>query len=166
MSDHTEIRILFVCLGNICRSPLAEGIFKQLIKERGVENRFIVDSAGTSGEHKGEDPDPRTIEIASLKNILLDHKARRFREEDLDYFDWIFAMDRSNMRNITKISAWKPAQRAKVHYMREFDPAGPGDVPDPYYGGSEGFEQVYQMLYRTCDNFLNNILPAGATKKM
>jgi protein-tyrosine phosphatase len=151
-------RILFVCLGNICRSPLAEGIFLDEIQKRGLKKEFAADSAGTAGYHIGEDPDHRSIRTAENHGIHLNHKGRKFVEADFDRFDYILAMDKSNKQDILSLSKGKVSWEEKVFKLREFDPMPEnGDVPDPYYGGIDGFEKVFQMLERSIGNFIDKI---------
>jgi len=147
------IKVLFVCLGNICRSPLAEGIFKEEIKKRGWQHLVEVDSAGTSTYHLGEDPDPRSIEIAAANKITLNHKGRQITLNDLHEFDYVLAMDQENFRDIQRLKAKN--QRASLFLMREFEnDVTEKDVPDPYFGGDNGFQRVYEMLDRTIQNLL------------
>jgi protein-tyrosine phosphatase len=145
--------VLFVCLGNICRSPLAEGIFLDLISKRGLADRFDVDSCGTGGWHHGEPADPRSVAIALKHGLELAHQARQFNPRtDPARFPWIIAMDRSNVRNLIQYGA----NPARVRLMRTFDRAMHGkrdtelDVPDPYSWSGDGFEDVYQMLAAAC----------------
>lgn len=141
-------RILFVCLGNICRSPMAEGLFLHILKQKGLEHNYDVDSAGTAGFHIGSRPDERMLATAKRKGVELPSKARKFTSEDFKNFDYIIGMDESNIRNI---EALKPSNksRAKLFKMRDFDSIEThGDVPDPYYGGQGGFDNVYDMLQR------------------
>lgn len=153
------IHVLFVCLGNICRSPLAEGVFKKLVKERNLQDKIAVDSAGTSGWHIGDLPDPRTEAIARDHEILLDHRGRQFSQEDLKIFDYIIAMDISNYEHIRVLYRPGEDHRRQLFLMRDFDDFGKGkDVPDPYYGGDDGFNKVYKMLIRSCFNFLDHIV--------
>lgn len=151
-------KILFVCLGNICRSPMAEGIFLDLIEKKEISNDFFVDSAGTGAYHVGELPDNRMREIAYSHGILLTSKARQFIKEDFNEFDYILAMDESNFKNIIKLQPKNP--NAEVILMRNFDEKAIIDknVPDPYYGGIDGFEEVYQILLRSNQKFLSSIL--------
>lgn len=150
--------VLFVCLGNICRSPLAEGVFRSLVREEGIEDRFTIDSAGTGAWHVGEPPDPRSIEVAASNGVPLDGCARQVRPEDLERFDVVIAMDRENLRNLERMAA--NGTRARIHLLREFDPEGGGDeVPDPYYGGPRGFQDVYEMVHRSCRSLLEELRP-------
>jgi protein-tyrosine phosphatase len=147
--------VLFVCLGNICRSPLAEGIFLHLARERGVLERLRVDSCGTGGWHVGNPPDPRSVAVAAKHGIVLPSRARKLDPAGDAAFDWIIAMDRQNQKDLLR--AGLPAERVKL--MMGFHPEPPMDeVPDPYYGGDEGFEQVYQMLVGACEGLLNAAL--------
>lgn len=151
------VNVLFVCLGNICRSPLAEGVLLQMIREKGLENQIRVDSAGTSNYHIGDSPDPRTMKNARDNNIILTSKARQFSAEDFSSFDYILAMDHSNYHNILRLD---PRQRHmnKVMLLRQFDPQDKGaDVPDPYFGGEDGFEQVFEIVHRSVDHFLSHL---------
>lgn len=156
-----KIKVLFVCLGNICRSPMAEGLFIHKIKERGIEGRFGVDSAGTSGWHVGEPADSRMRQTAQNRGVYLPSRSRKLLPEDFREFDYIIGMDASNMSNIIRLEEDypDPANKASVVKMRDFDPKAPGaDVPDPYHGGQKGFEEVYDMLDRSTETFLNHLL--------
>lgn len=150
--------VLFVCLGNICRSPLAEGVFRKLVCDEGLEDRFTIDSAGTGGWHVGQSPDVRSVQVAAAHGVTLSGCARQVVPEDLDRFDVVIAMDRENLHNLRRMAA--DGARARIHLLREFDPEGGGDeVPDPYYGGSRGFENVYDMVLRSCRSLLEEIRP-------
>ncbi len=146
------MKILMVCLGNICRSPLAEGILKAKVREHGLD--WEVDSAGTGSWHVGELPDPRSIATARKHGIdITDQRARQLRPEDLDEYDLILAMDRSNLRDILRL-ARNDEQRRKVRLIMEFaDPDNAQDVPDPYWD-DDGFEQVFQMLERAAEGII------------
>jgi len=149
------MRILMVCLGNICRSPLAEGIMRQKAWDAGIE--IDVDSRGTSGFHIGESPDHRTQKNALSHGIDLSQlKAAQFRAEDFDSFDIIFVMDKDNFRNVADL-ARNANDMSKIRLiLTETDEKGyPSEVPDPYFGGEAGFEVVYQLLDRSCRDFLN-----------
>lgn len=148
-------KILFVCLGNICRSPLAEAIFDAKVKSKGLEGTFSSDSAGTANYHIGSAPDPRSVEVAKKHGIPINHKGRQISMQDSKEFDYILAMDASNFRNIIHALGEKPEG---LYLMRDFDPENKGaDVPDPYYGGQNGFEDVYQMLDRSIDELIDFI---------
>ena len=146
-----------MCLGNICRSPLAEGIFANLAEARGLSDRFRVDSAGTAAYHTGEPPDSRSVRVAAAHGIHLNSLARQVTRRDFDRFDVIVAMDRSNRRSLER-TAPRRGDRAEIVMMRDYDPrAHDPDVPDPYYGGPGGFEQVYRILERSCEGLLDEL---------
>jgi protein-tyrosine phosphatase len=150
--------ILFVCLGNICRSPMAEAIFKHKVRERGLEKSLISDSCGTGNYHIGDQPDPRTIANAKKNKIAIDHCARQLSVDDFDKFDYIMAMDQSNMNNILRLTN-SADHKGKVALMRDFDPLHKGaEVPDPYFGGEDGFQNVFEILDRTLDNFIDHVV--------
>lgn len=148
-------RILFVCLGNIVRSPLAENLFLHLAERAGAGDRYEADSAGTGGWHVGDSPDHRMRQVAAERGFEYDGRARQFRPSDFDRFDWIIAMDRSNRADLLA-QARGGSDQEKVRLLREFDPqGGPDDpVPDPYYGGIDGFERVYDIVERSCQGLL------------
>ena len=149
-------RVLFVCLGNICRSPLAEGVFRHLVAEEGLEDEIEIDSAGTGGWHVGEPPDPRSLEVAARNGVSLEgQSARRVAPEDFAAYDWIVAMDADNESDLQGLQP--PGSRARVVRLRDFDPEGPGDVPDPYYGGPQGFDLVYAMVERSARALLEEV---------
>jgi protein-tyrosine phosphatase len=151
------VGVLFVCLGNICRSPLAEGIFIHLARERGVLERFRVDSCGTGGWHAGERADSRSIAVAAKHGIELPSIARKFdpRRDPVD-FHWLIPMDQQNHRDL--LGHGVPAE--KLRLMLDFHPSPPmGEVPDPYYGGADGFDKVYEMLRGACEGMLGELSP-------
>lgn len=153
-----KIRVLFVCLGNICRSPMAEGVFRRLVQDRGLEGKIDCDSAGTSGWHIGEGPDPRTVETAARHGLELDHRGRKFTSADFGDFDYILAMDRQNYRDIQSVQGCRQ-YKGSLSLMRDYDEQSPGsDVPDPYYGGLDGFERMYDTLLRSCGGLLDEII--------
>lgn len=154
------IRVLFVCLGNICRSPTAEGIFRAVVKARGVADRFEIDSAGTGAWHAGESPDPRMTRAAKKAGYRLAGAARAVHAEDYRHFDHILAMDAENLR--TLVGRAPEAAQDKIRMFRDHDPDGRGeDVPDPYYGGPEGFDNVVQMVERTAEQLVDDLLEAA-----
>jgi len=154
-----NISVLFVCLGNICRSPLAEGVFRHILDERGVSDRFRVDSAGTGSWHVGEGPDHRAVRAAGTRGVTLSGHSRQVQPEDFRDFDYMVAMDRSNLRDLEDYREGVGGE-VSLYLLREFDPeGGPGaEVPDPYYGGPDGFENVYDMVDRSCRALLDHIL--------
>ena len=153
-------RLLFVCLGNICRSPTAEGVMRALVRERGLEDEIELDSAGTGAWHVGSAPDLRAAAAARGRGVELEGAARRVREQDFSDFDLLLAMDRENARDLLAL-AREPAEREKVHLLREFDAqsaaSGDLDVPDPYYGGTGGFEHVFDLVTAACEGLLERI---------
>lgn len=153
-----KIKVLFVCLGNICRSPMAEAHFIAHVRNAGLEDRFLIDSAGTSGHHAGEKADSRMRYTAGAHGIDIQSRSRQLLRSDLMEFDYILAMDRSNQRNILALDRGVNPMRAKLHLMREFETDPDNlDVPDPYYGGQDGFEEVYAMLKESTANLLKSI---------
>ena len=149
-------RILFVCLGNICRSPLAEGVFRSLADARGVGGDFEIDSAGTSGHHSGDPPDTRMCEVAEANGIRLDSRARVVETADFERFDHILCMDERNHASLLARGA--PAH--KLRLLLSVDPSlAMREVPDPYYGGDDGFHAVYRLVHGACAALLEE-LPA------
>ena len=152
------IKICFVCLGNIVRSPLAENLFRHLVENSGLNEKYEADFAGTSGWHVGEAPDRRMRQVALSHGLRYTGSSRQFKPQDFDKFDLIIAMDSSNLKSLLGMTR-TPEQQAKVHMMRSFDPlASPNDpVPDPYYGGIDGFEDVYMLVERSCQGLLDTL---------
>jgi len=148
-------KVIFVCLGNICRSPLAEGIFDNFCKERG-EHSIRCDSAGTAGYHIGSIPDKRAIQVANDNGIKLKHLGRKLEKEDFEDFDYIVAMDAQNQKDILSLKKLSVGE-AKVLLFRDFDPEEKGDVPDPYYGSYEDFELVFEICRRSSENLFDFI---------
>jgi protein-tyrosine phosphatase len=150
------MKILMVCLGNICRSPLAEGLLSHKVERDGLD--LVVDSAGTSGYHEGELADPRMRATSKAFGVPLEHiRSRQFRVDDFQNFDLIFAMDASNYNNIIALAS-SEEEKAKVRLiLNESYPGKNLAVPDPYYGGDKGFEEVYRLLDEATDIFLKNL---------
>jgi protein-tyrosine phosphatase len=155
---NSTVEVCFVCLGNICRSPLAQGVFQALVKEEGLQDRIIISSAGVSGWHVGNPPDARMQQTARYHGIHLNSLARQFQSSDFKQMDLVLAMDHSNLSALKQMSA-EPELQDKLFLFRSFDPKHNNDleVPDPYYGGGKGFETVYQIVYRTCPKVLDHL---------
>lgn len=154
-----ERRVLFVCLGNICRSPAAEGVFRRIVQEQGRPEEWTIDSAGTGNYHIGQLPDRRMRVHARQRGLELTHRCRQVTVEDFTDFDLIIGMDGSNLHNLRQLAPSVEAAR-KVHGMAEyFTPGSRFDhVPDPYYEGAEGFELVLDLLEDGCQNLYNSLL--------
>jgi len=155
------MRILFVCMGNICRSPTAEGVMRRLLRDAGLEG-VEVESAGTGGWHAGEPPDERAAMAASRRGVTLEGAARQVKVADFRRFDLLIALDRANLRELLAIAPDDEGAE-KVRLLREFDPASGGgdlDVPDPYYGGDRGFENVLDMVEAACRGLLDELRAA------
>jgi protein-tyrosine phosphatase len=150
------IRVLFVCLGNICRSPLGEALFRHHVEGAGLAHGFAADSAGTAAYHVGEPPDERSVATARRRGVEYTGRARKLERSDYYEFDHIVAMDRSNLEDIL---ARKPADAsAEIHLLRAFDPEPDDeDVPDPYYGGPHGFERVHDIVERSTEALLRHL---------
>jgi low molecular weight protein-tyrosine phosphatase len=155
------MRILFVCMGNICRSPTAEGVMRRLLEDAGLTDRVEVESAGTGGWHVGEPPDERATVAARRRGITLSGAAQQVTPEDFRRFDLLIALDRANLRELLALAPDEDAAE-KVRLLREFDPAADGDldVPDPYYGGDRGFETVLDMVEAACRGLIDELRAA------
>jgi protein-tyrosine phosphatase len=156
MSKITEIS--FVCLGNICRSPLAQGVFQDLVNREKLDQKIFISSAGTGNWHIGNLPDERMRQTAQSKGIKLESRAQQFQSKDFNRFNLVLAMDHSNLVRLSEIAP-NTLQKNKLMLFRSFDPESneDQDVPDPYYGGTKGFEEVYSMVKRTCPPLLDYI---------
>jgi len=149
------VRVLFVCMGNICRSPTAEGVMRRLLREHGLEDRIEIDSAGTGGWHAGEAPDERATAAARRRGIALEGAARQVEPEDFERFDLILALDRENLAVLQALAPDDEA-RAKVRLL-----CGDRDVPDPYYGGPRGFDEVLDLVEGACRSLLDELRAAA-----
>ncbi|MBR4829225.1 MAG: low molecular weight phosphotyrosine protein phosphatase [Muribaculaceae bacterium] len=159
MNESKKYGILFVCLGNICRSPAAQAVLQRMVDERGLADRFLIDSAGTGGYHIGDLPDKRMRVHARPRGYELTHRARRVQSYDFEDFDLIVGMDAANVDDLCRLAATIEQQDKVVmmgNYIRQFP--NYDYVPDPYYEGSEGFELVLDLLEDACDNLLNQII--------
>jgi len=154
------IRICFVCLGNICRSPTAEAVMKHLVAKAGLDDEIAIESAGTGDWHLGEPRDERSSEVGRQRGIPLVGRAQQFTRKDFARFDRVIAMDGSNLKNLIRMAP-DDAARAKVSLLRAYEPnarEGEQDVPDPYYGGPEGFDRVFDIVERACAGLLEAIV--------
>ena len=151
-------KVLFVCLGNICRSPTAEGVFRELVRGRGLERSIRTDSAGTSGWHIDVPPDSRARAEARRRGIDIDDlRSRKVNQSDFEHFDYVIAMDAANVADLEELC---PAPlRGRLHLFTDFAPGGaPSGVPDPYYGGEDGFKRVFDLITRCAEGLLARII--------
>ncbi len=162
---NATVEICFVCMGNICRSPLAQGVFEPLVKREGLQDRVVVSSAGVGDWHVGDPPDSRMQATARKHGIHLSSRARQFQAADFKRMDLVLAMDHSNMSALQQMRP-APELQNKLFLFRSFDPENNGDleVPDPYYGDGEGFETVFQIVERTCPQVLQRVKTELAKK--
>jgi len=151
-------KILFVCLGNICRSPAAEGVMRHLLHEQGMEDEVLVDSAGTIDEHEGQLPDPRMRAAASQRGLSLDSRSRPITPKDLEVFDFILTMDDQNRKDVEKLDARPEIREKIIPFVRFLHHSKDTFVPDPYYGGPDGFEKVLDLMEEGCAGILNHLL--------
>jgi len=155
--------VLFVCLGNICRSPTGEGVLRHLAAEQGLADELVIDSAGTGGWHIGSPPDERATAAAARRGIVLEGAARQVRVSDFEDFDLLLCADRTNAQALYRLAP-DDAARERVRLLREFDPeavaTGDLDVPDPYYGGVDGFDEVFDAVERACRGLLDHVRAA------
>lgn len=157
------INVLFVCLGNICRSPIAEGTFRELVKQHGLQDKISCDSAGTAGYHIGQLPDQRTMKSAEKHGIKLTHRGRKLSVADLDAFDHIVVMDEANFKDVNDFyykTKHKTPSADKLFLLRDHDPEtrGISEVPDPYYESEPFFEDVYQIVWRSNEALLDYLI--------
>ena len=158
LNTNKKYKVLFVCLGNICRSPAAHAVMQAVVDREGLQSQIEIDSAGTYGGHAGDLPDPRMRAAAKPRGYSLTHRARQFQEEDFYDFDMIVVMDDSNYRNVERLSPERKYM-SKVRRFVEFCRQHPDRtyVPDPYYEGREGFELVLDMLEDGCEGLLSEL---------
>ena len=158
------MRLLFVCMGNICRSPPAEAVMRKVVAREGLEGEVAIDSAGTGAWHVGHPPDERSTAAAATRGIVLDGVARQVTAADFADYDLLLAADRENVTALRRVAPDAEAA-AKVVLLRSFDPeavaAGDLDVPDPYYGGEQGFEHVLDLVERACEGLLDTLRAWG-----
>ena len=146
------IRVVFVCTGNICRSPTAEAVLRRLVEQAGLGGQVTVGSAGTGGWHVGDDADPRSLQALRARGYDLTHAARHFRPSWFDEHDLVIALDKGHLRELNRM---RPD--AEVRLLRDWDPQGPGDVPDPFYGLEADFLEVLDMVERSCEGLLEDL---------
>jgi low molecular weight protein-tyrosine phosphatase len=156
MTKGNPVSVLFVCTGNICRSPTAEGVFRHCVEKAGLATRITSDSAGTHDYHVGEPPDPRTQAAARRRGYELGElRARRVRREDFEKFDYVLAMDEANLRQLERLCPREHAHKLKL--FLEFGDRSPREVPDPYYGAAEGFERVLDLVETAAQGLLRHL---------
>lgn len=162
-----QTKVIFVCLGNICRSVIAQGIFENCIKSMHLEHTFEVNSAGTSSYHIGENPDVRSITVLKNHDIHISHKARKLTLEDILYYDYIIAMDNKNYESILKMAKHLKINRTKIYLLRSFQNTldKEMDVPDPYYGTDADFENVFNICQNSVQGLIKFIILKNSTNK-
>jgi len=157
ITSENPYKICFVCLGNICRSPTAEGIFQHLVNSHELQKFFYIDSAGTSAYHIGEPANSKSKQTARKYGIELNSRARRFEPSDIEKFDLILALDNENYQDLLQMDN-SGNGKEKIKKLRDYDPQPEdGNVPDPYYGGMSGFENVYSIIFRSCESLLSSL---------
>jgi protein-tyrosine phosphatase len=167
------IKILFVCLGNICRSPLAEGTFRELVAKKNLSDKLTCDSAGTAGYHLGQLPDHRSIDVAAEHGIKLTHRGRKLIAQDFDNFEHIVVMDSENFEDVHKFyyqTKHTPPPAEKLFMLGDYDPlrenGKPSEIPDPYYGNKQDFENVFQQVWRSNEALLQHFVKRYDLHKM
>ena len=158
MPERSARTILFICMGNICRSPLAEGVFLHKARERGIHDDFEVDSAGTGGWHAGDPPDHRSIEVAEANGVRLVSRARQVKKRDFEEFDLLVCMDDENARALAHMGC--PPEKIKL-LMDYHDDSPHDEVPDPYYGGRDGFELMHELIDHAVERLLDRMRPGS-----
>jgi protein-tyrosine phosphatase len=158
MKDGKQVAVSFVCMGNICRSPTAEAVMRALVREAGLDGVIIVDSAGTGDWHVGQERDRRSRAVAKQRGMPITGSARQFVRSDFSRFDLVLALDEENARDLRRLAPTDEA-RTKIRLLRDFDAsAAPGaEVPDPYYGGPDGFELVFDICLAACRGLLAHL---------
>jgi protein-tyrosine phosphatase len=156
--SQARVAVSFVCAGNICRSPTAEAVMRHLVQEAGLDSAIEIDSAGTGAWHVGEARDGRSQTVGQRRGMPLSGRARQFRRSDFARFDYVLAIDRENLADLIRLAPDAEA-RAKVHLLRSFDPASPphSEVPDPYYGNIDGFDDVFDICEAACRGLLDHL---------
>ncbi len=157
MSNNTTVKVLFVCMGNICRSPTGQGVFEKVVADAGLSHVISIDSAGTHSYHVGHPPDPRAQEAALKRGVdLSTQRARRVSEADFFEFDYVLAMDESNYADLSELAT--PDTKQRLHLFLSFAPhLNKREVPDPYYGGTQGFERVLDLIEEAAEGLLAHI---------
>jgi len=161
MNKNANIKVIFICMGNICRSPTAHGVFEQLVESKGLSDKIFTDSAGTHAYHIGESPDPRSQATAMSYGVDISHqRAQKVTVDDFEYYDYIIAMDSSNYYDLKQLAP--TGLEHKIYRFMEFAPDWDNkDVPDPYYGGGNGFENVFKMVEAASEGLLKHILASN-----
>jgi protein-tyrosine phosphatase len=155
MSTSGTITVLFVCMGNICRSPMAEALFRYHAEAEGLMHRFTIDSAGTGNWHAGEPPDGRMAQVAASRSVRLSGEARQLRASDLERFDHVLCMDADNLRGTRTLASGPASVELMLAYHGDITDL---DVPDPYYGGPGGFDHVFELLDVSCRNLMRSLI--------